>query len=180
MTILSLFTEYNHQTYSECPSLAPLITLMKPVVGSEDIFDIAGNSSKPDCFEELASHVEILNVALNDIDSYVLEEKAQGDDYPAFNHYGSPGKAAERPPTELEQVKSLLDRLHGKIGKFLVGLACMRSIDAFFVQRTLVWLTWHDPVRRLGCSSCRSGYTLRARPTRDGPRRSTAVDWRRG
>ncbi|KAF7792294.1 hypothetical protein EIP86_003330 [Pleurotus ostreatoroseus] len=93
----------------------PLVTLLKPVIGSEEIFDIAGNSSKPDCFEDLASHVEILNVALNDIDGYDMAERVKRGKQPARNPYGSPGKSLEK-QTELEQVMSLLDRLHGKIG----------------------------------------------------------------
>ena len=134
--------------------------------GSEEIFDIAGNSSKPDCFEDLASHVEILNVALNDIDGYDMAERMRRGKQPTRNPYGSPGKSLEQ-QTELEQVMGLLDRLHGKIGESCADVLRICNVLKIALQRILVWLTWHGPVQRLVCNSSLFGFISHARQTKD-------------
>ncbi|KAH9930387.1 hypothetical protein B0H21DRAFT_106737 [Amylocystis lapponica] len=101
------------EPYSSLPSLGSIVTLLSPAPSSEAIFDIPGNSDKDDYYEDLTCYVTILSMALTDIDGYVAEEKAA----PRAAE-GTPTKDAtpkEKPPQLLEQIRTLLDGLHGKI-----------------------------------------------------------------
>lgn len=76
------------------------------------MFDILGNAENTEYYDELAGHVEMLNMVFNDVDGYVqLEEQGSTK---TSNALMSPGR--DRPLTELEQTQKALDRLHGKIG----------------------------------------------------------------
>ncbi|CAL1706939.1 unnamed protein product [Somion occarium] len=99
--------------YIHLPSLKPYIELLSPTVGSQGLFDIPGNSDKPEYYEELLCHVEILGVALTDIDGYVEEERAANRDAPRSSILDSPSKIRER--SDLETVTRQLDLLHGRI-----------------------------------------------------------------
>ncbi|OCH88872.1 hypothetical protein OBBRIDRAFT_888789 [Obba rivulosa] len=105
------------ETYSALPPLAPVVEVLSAPSGSEGPFDILGNADKPDYYENLACYVELLSRTLTDIDEYVAEELAQ-DGEASMPESSSPSKMGlgkEKPPTPLEQIKTLLDRLHGKI-----------------------------------------------------------------
>lgn len=105
----------------QLPPLAPIIDLLSPPTGSEALFDIQGNSDKDDYYDNLACHVEALSKALTGIDEYVALEKeaarSEAAASPPSSQSSESGKKAGRETaTPLEQVKTVLDILHGKIG----------------------------------------------------------------
>ncbi|OBZ68299.1 hypothetical protein A0H81_11863 [Grifola frondosa] len=97
--------ESSAEVYCDLPDLDSIVKLLSPPAGSEALFDIQGNSDKDDFYEDLACYLSLLAKVLTDIDDYVADEK------------NAPrGEATrEKPPTPLEQIKMLLDELHGKI-----------------------------------------------------------------
>ncbi|PSR81148.1 hypothetical protein PHLCEN_2v6483 [Hermanssonia centrifuga] len=102
------------QSQHTLPPLLPIIKLLSSPVGSGSLFDITGNSDKADYYDELGCHVDILNLALNDVDAYVVEEKSKEENL-QVSRPSSPTKAKSQ-ETELQQIKSFLQELHGKIG----------------------------------------------------------------
>ncbi|TFY65182.1 hypothetical protein EVJ58_g2135 [Rhodofomes roseus] len=107
------------ETYTSLPSLGPIVDLLSPPAGSGGIFDIQGNTDKVDYYEDLCCHIDVLSKALTDVPGYTaLEKEAMtGLTLPSIQGEDSPKKsaAAEREPTHLEQIKMLLDSLHGRI-----------------------------------------------------------------
>ncbi|OSX66353.1 hypothetical protein POSPLADRAFT_1053004 [Postia placenta MAD-698-R-SB12] len=108
------------ESYMQLPPLAPIIDLLSPPTGSEALFDIQGNSDKDDYYDNLACHVEVLSKALTGIDEYVALEKeaarSEAAASPPSSQSSESGKKAGRETaTPLEQVKTVLDVLHGKI-----------------------------------------------------------------
>ncbi|KAH8080282.1 hypothetical protein BXZ70DRAFT_642181 [Cristinia sonorae] len=102
--------------YSALPPLRPLVPLLSPAVGSMAAFDILGNVHTDDYFENLGYYVELLSVALSDIDGYVQLEPVSSVAFRGLSAPDSPRNGgAESPATELEQIKTLLDKLHGRI-----------------------------------------------------------------
>lgn len=103
--------------YCKYPSLLPIISLLSPPSGSEAIFDIQGNADNDNYYEELSCYLDILAKVLTDIEGYVLLEKQQnGEQASPVKDRGSPMK--EKLATALEQIRTLLDGLHGTIGRF--------------------------------------------------------------
>ncbi|KAH9935460.1 uncharacterized protein B0H18DRAFT_1114204 [Fomitopsis serialis] len=97
------------ETYTSLPSLIPVVNLLCPPVGSGGIFDIQGNTDKPDYYEDLC------------VDGHPWLHCAREGGYggsmpPSGQGEESPKKGAvEREPAHLEQIKTLLDSLHGRI-----------------------------------------------------------------
>ncbi|KAI0733209.1 hypothetical protein C8Q72DRAFT_881664 [Fomitopsis betulina] len=105
-------------TYTPFPPLEPIVHLLSPTAGSSGVFDIQSNTGKADYYEDLCCYVDILSKALSDISGYTaLEKEAATRIPPPTQGEESPKKSAagEREPTQLEQIKALLDSLHGKI-----------------------------------------------------------------
>ncbi|KZT72056.1 hypothetical protein DAEQUDRAFT_809331 [Daedalea quercina L-15889] len=107
------------EKYDLSPSLAPIVDLLSPPAGSGGIFDIQGNADKGDYYEDLSCYVDILSKALSDIPGYTALEKEATAGHALMPSQGEEslrkGAAGEREPTHLEQIKMLLDSLHGKI-----------------------------------------------------------------
>ncbi|GBE80983.1 hypothetical protein SCP_0307060 [Sparassis crispa] len=108
------------ESYSHLPALAPLIELLSPPSGSEGLFDIQGSSDNEDFYEDLACHVDILSKVLTSVDLYVAEEKqvAQKESVSmkfedSLDDAKTKGNGKEKQP--LEQIRILLEGLHGKI-----------------------------------------------------------------
>lgn len=103
--------------YTPLPSLAPIVQLLSPTAGSGGVFDIQGSAGKADYYEDLCCYVDILSKALSDIPSYTALEKEAASTHapPSSQESQKKGAACEREPTDLEQIKTLLDSLHGKI-----------------------------------------------------------------
>jgi hypothetical protein len=108
--------------YSALPSLNSILSLLSPVPGSHGLFDFQSNSSTTD-YEDLSYYVDILSIALSDIDAYVAEERLNPHSLSDMaldpRRSVSPRKSTDKPLTMLEMVKNLLDVIHGKIGKCL-------------------------------------------------------------
>jgi len=106
------------ETYTSLPSLIPIVNLLCPPAGSGGIFDIQGSADKPDYYEDLCCYVDILSKALADIPGYTaLEKEAMAGRMPPSSQGEESLKkgAAEREPMHLEQIKTLLESLHGRI-----------------------------------------------------------------
>jgi hypothetical protein len=94
-----------------------LIQLLSPAPGSGSVFDIQTNADRID-YEDLGYEVEILSVALSGIDDYATEERRAETAAPREESSESPrilGK--EKPPTQLDMIRTAIDVIHGKIGK---------------------------------------------------------------
>lgn len=120
------------QTYCDHPCLNPLIELITPDTGSKTIFDVMGNAREPTFYEDLAAHVEMLNVCFNDIDGYVLLDEQGKLLQPPPDVTMSPNK--DKPATTLDRVCMVLQRLHGRIGAHsftcvLTGLELMTNLN---------------------------------------------------
>jgi hypothetical protein len=106
--------------------------VLSPVAGSHGLFDFQSNSSTTN-YEDLRYYVDILGIALSDIDAYVAEERLNphslSDMALELPGSASPRKSADKPLTMLEMVKNLLDIIHGKIGKclFMGRGVCIRA-----------------------------------------------------
>ena len=90
--------------------------------------------SEDDYFLDLGYYVELLAIALTDIEGYVREESSS----PHLQTLNAPGQMTpsspkkgppEKPMTELETLKTLLDKLHGKIGTSLAILTTAGTIS---------------------------------------------------
>lgn len=103
--------------YTPLPSLAPIVQLLSPPAGTGGIFDVQGSGGKVDYYEDLCCYVDILSKVLSDIPSYTALEREAASSHVSLPIQESPKKGAtcEREPTDLEQIKTLLDSLHGKI-----------------------------------------------------------------
>ena len=81
------------------------------------------NSDQDDFCEQLSYNIEILEVVLYDIESYVQEEKrnshgAKATDSVAVSSSPKPGSPEkDRGESDLEIVVELLKKMHGKISK---------------------------------------------------------------
>ncbi|THH30794.1 hypothetical protein EUX98_g3394 [Antrodiella citrinella] len=102
-------------SYSALPPLRPIVALLSPAVGSMEAFDIPGKMQEEGYFEELNHNVDILNIALTDIDEYVRDETKAAPFEVEGSGTSTPNNNAEKSQTELEAAKTLLDKLHGKI-----------------------------------------------------------------
>jgi hypothetical protein len=106
------------ENYSGLPSLSPIISVLSPAAGSNSLFDIQTNSTTD--YEDLGYQVDILGIALSDIEAYVAEERLTSllpsDTVLDMGIEGSPRKIADKPLTMLEMVKNLMEVVHGKIG----------------------------------------------------------------
>ncbi|KAI0949519.1 hypothetical protein AcW1_009108 [Taiwanofungus camphoratus] len=108
-------------SYTSLPSLSPIMTLLSPPSGSEAIFDIQSNSEKNEYYDDLANHLDVLSKALTNVDDYVTEEKQTSRHEPDIVHTGNTddgskqGANREKSSPPLEQIRILLDGLHGKI-----------------------------------------------------------------
>ncbi|KZT28938.1 hypothetical protein NEOLEDRAFT_1175282 [Neolentinus lepideus HHB14362 ss-1] len=102
-------------TFTPLPSLKTLIILLSPSVGSGALFDMSNPNID---YDELGHFVEIMSVALTDVDAYVAEERnssARCEDWVASPSSSPRKEGAEKPPTLLETVKDLIYSVHGKI-----------------------------------------------------------------
>ena len=93
-------------------------------------------------FHDLQSHIEMLNIVLCDIYDYVREEakviRSEASGASGLSTPDSPRRgSSEQSKTELETIRTLLDKLHGKIGMF--GFySVSRTYTHLAVQWTLV------------------------------------------
>lgn len=157
--------KFHLQTYSDHPPLKPLISLLSPSHGSLEIFDILGNAEQAGYYEDLASYIQILNVVLNDIDGYAQIEESEKSNQPVASLMASPGQ--DKPLTELEQIKSSLDRLHGKISTSCSTLKLCQTLYLTSVSKPIrASSTSPAQPQRQDCSNSPCGCTTRASPPR--------------
>ncbi|CCM03592.1 uncharacterized protein FIBRA_05729 [Fibroporia radiculosa] len=109
-------------SYKSLPPLSPIVDLLSPPTGSGDLFDIIGNLETVNYYDDLVCHIDILSKVLNDVEAYVALENGirleAASTEVAESESTSPQKGSssrEAPPTRLEQIKAVLDGLHGKI-----------------------------------------------------------------
>ena len=94
-----------------------MIQLLSPAPGSGSVFDIQTNADTID-YEDLGYEVEILGVALSGIDDYAAEEHRVETTAPREDSSESPRRLGkEKPPTQLDMIRTAIDVIHGKIGK---------------------------------------------------------------
>ncbi|KAI0093078.1 hypothetical protein BDY19DRAFT_921876 [Irpex rosettiformis] len=115
--------------YFALPSLHSIIKLLTPSPSTQPatVFDVMKNADKDDFCEQLSYNIEILEVVLYDIESYVEEEKhsphntrtADNPNLGLGSWPGSPEK--EKGESELEVVVELLQKMHGKINDARAG-----------------------------------------------------------
>lgn len=116
--------------------------MLSPAVGSQTAFDIPGKMLEDGYFHDLYSHVEMLNIVLCDIYDYVREEaKALRSDASGASGLSTPDSprkgSSDKSKSELETIRTLLEKLHGKIGMFgLYSVSCTSAHLA--IQWTLV------------------------------------------
>jgi hypothetical protein len=105
--------------YSNLPPLEPLIDLLSTNPSTPSIFTITDETD----YEDLGAYVDILAVALNDVDAYVRDERRIANLYKAPRASNgltiSPSKAKEKPLMPMEVLHTRLEQLQGLIGKFL-------------------------------------------------------------
>jgi hypothetical protein len=92
-------------TYSATPSLTPIISLLQR---PNSIFDVQSPSATID-YEDLGHHVNVLSVALSDIDAFVVEEQA-------VTKKNRVSKTSDKPQTDLQVVVKMLNLINGRIG----------------------------------------------------------------
>ncbi|KAI8993907.1 hypothetical protein BD414DRAFT_527870 [Trametes punicea] len=116
------------RSYEKLPDLSPIVDLLSPSAGSEEYFDIPGNTNHEGYFHALTCRVFLLSRVLSDIDEYTMleieaakehatrekerlaKERAKGrQDTKAVE------KEAEERLSNLERIRMQLDELHGKI-----------------------------------------------------------------
>ncbi|EIW62887.1 uncharacterized protein TRAVEDRAFT_69101 [Trametes versicolor FP-101664 SS1] len=118
--------------YEKLPDLSPVVQLLSPAVGSGAYFDVAGNADKEGYHDELTSRVSLLSRVLSDIPEYTSLEvqaaKEQAAKEKAHKDAGAPPageaeqgehqdgeKEKEEQASIIEQVRTQLEMLHGKI-----------------------------------------------------------------
>lgn len=124
------------RSYEKLPDLSPVVQLLSPAVGSGAHFDVAGNADKEGYHDELTSRVSLLSRVLSDIPEYTslevqaakeqaAKEKALKDAGVAPASQAQQGehqdgeKEKEEQASIIEQVRTQLEMLHGKIGESL-------------------------------------------------------------
>lgn len=120
--------------YEKLPDLSPVVQLLSPPVGSGAHFDVAGNADKEGYHDELTSRVSLLSRVLSDIPEYTSLEvqaaKEQAAKEKALKEAGATPadeaqqgehqdgeKEKEEQASIIEQVRTQLEMLHGKIGE---------------------------------------------------------------
>ncbi|THH16586.1 hypothetical protein EW146_g4089 [Bondarzewia mesenterica] len=98
--------DFSTDPYTDLPSLDALIDVLSETHGPFEATDTTD-------YEELSSRVDVLSVALTDIDGYVAQEGDVRRVVQVVEPEDSPRKGRERMPLEL--VKNRLDVLHGRI-----------------------------------------------------------------
>lgn len=113
--------------YGKLPDLSPVVDLLSPPVGSGAHFDVHGNTDKEGFYDALASRVTLLSRVLSDIDEYTsLEVQAAKEKASKRKEHGVQDGAEqngekgkeEEPPSIIEQIRTQLEMLHGRIGEF--------------------------------------------------------------
>ena len=96
-----------------------MIPLLSPAPGSGGLFDIQTNADTVD-YEDLGYQVEVLSVALSGINGYVAEERrVDAGASREANIPDSPRKLGkDNHPTHLDMIRTAIEVIHGKIGKF--------------------------------------------------------------
>lgn len=124
------------RSYEKLPDLSPVVQLLSPAVGSGAHFDVAGNADKEGYHDELTSRVSLLSRVLSDIPEYTSLEvqaaKEQAAKEKALKEAGAApaGEVQQGEPQDgekekeeqasiIEQVRTQLEMLHGKIGESL-------------------------------------------------------------
>lgn len=152
--------------YSPLLSLEPLREMLSGIDGPRRMFEVDGNTD----YEDLGFYVDLLAVALTNVNGYVAEERrlarleksaAAAQRIPA----DSPGRLkADKPPTTLEAIRAALDSLHGDIGKHAIrDLSAWRVLTALS-KSTLGRRILIGRARRLPSSGCRCGSTINVLP----------------
>ncbi|KAG2150604.1 hypothetical protein DEU56DRAFT_37316 [Suillus clintonianus] len=103
----------NSRPSDALPALDPLILLLSPAPGSDELFDVT--SLKAD-FEDLGHHFAIISVALSNIDSYVHEENSSSQSLSRQSSMAddSPRKS-QKPLAPLELLLRVLEVTQGRI-----------------------------------------------------------------
>ncbi|KAI0368344.1 hypothetical protein BV20DRAFT_969398 [Pilatotrama ljubarskyi] len=121
-------------SYDKLPDLAPIIDLLTPRAGRGGYFDVTGNTEKEGFYDELACRVSLLSRVLSDVDEYVLleiqaaKEKAAKEKAAKEKERTAQEKAEQKDIQDeekekekeeqqpvLEQIRVLLEKLHGRI-----------------------------------------------------------------
>ncbi|KAH9858942.1 hypothetical protein C2E23DRAFT_880347 [Lenzites betulinus] len=109
------------RTYEKLPSLAPIVELLAPPVGSLQHFDVMGNADKEGYHDDLACRVSLLSLVLSDIDEYTLLEvqaaksKATRENGRLAQEDTEKTEKDEDQSSVIEQVRMQLELLHGRI-----------------------------------------------------------------
>lgn len=107
--------------YSNLPPLLSLIEPLSPAspLDPKRIFEIHGKTD----YEDIGFYVDVLSVALSDIDSYVLEERRMSalEARVVPEVQPSPGNPTpEKAETSLELVRRVIESLHSRIGMHFI------------------------------------------------------------
>jgi hypothetical protein len=103
--------------------LPPLLSLLKPLSGNkpdlepDDTSGIFEIHEKAD-YVDMAFYVEILSVAISNVDGYVAEERKNIYPRGTYVKPGSPSKQAEKAEAPLQLVRTAVENLHSQIGMF--------------------------------------------------------------
>ena len=124
------------------------------------MFDILGNGEKAGYFDDLADYVEILGTFFNDVDEYV--KRAQ-DNKKTAKPTASSKSSGDKTPTELDEIKNALDRLHGRIGMLYMCEFCIRSSSFPAVDTSIIDLARTKVKAGLQHLSARIHYTAIAK-----------------
>ena len=111
---------FKHE-YRDTPPLTPILSLLSAAPGSGGFFDLQLNSTTVD-YEDLGHLVNVLSVALSDIDAYVAEERCTSQT-PTSN-------AGEGPSTDLQMILKVLDAINSSIGTSTDIHLCLVHSDA--------------------------------------------------
>ncbi|KDQ57531.1 hypothetical protein JAAARDRAFT_58139 [Jaapia argillacea MUCL 33604] len=121
--VLTKSSPTSPESYTPYPSVTRLIALLSTTATTSTstltpIFDLSAETID---YHDLGQYVDILNVALNDVEGYVIEEKKRFPTLDANTPSGSasrpmsPSKKEKERMSALEMLKDLISSIHGKI-----------------------------------------------------------------
>ena len=126
------------------PPLVDLIEQLQPYSRSTSSLPGKFALHKGTDYIDVGFYIAILGIAVTDLKGYVAQERQKPKSSSVFE---SPGRAGEKPKTELQQLHAALETLHASICEFAV-LITLTKFDflpfPFFLigQRILERCTW--------------------------------------
>ncbi|KAG2036123.1 hypothetical protein BDR03DRAFT_1092768 [Suillus americanus] len=102
----------NSRPSDALPPLDPLILLLSPIPGSDELFDVTSANAD---FEDLGHHFAIISVALANIEAYVHEENSSSQLLSRQSSIDDSPRKSQKPLAPLELLLRVLEVTQGRI-----------------------------------------------------------------